>query len=305
MMTILIATMIFIAVVALGTSLIGLVAGSPATVKERLHKNEVLMQQKQAKTAEQSQLLRFLHRIGQSMASSANSAKLAANLTQAGFYSRAAPAIYFGAKILIFIGAGVFTFLLFMPSAMSLGTTLAISLVAAATCFLIPNYIVEHKRKKRSTQIKQHLPDVIDLMEICVTSGMGFETAWNLISEEIREVNPVMADEMTLTNLEVHLGTSRKEAMEHMAERTEADEVGSFATLVAQSDRFGTSIGDTLRVFAESMRDERSQSAEEKGEKVAVKLLIPMILFVFPAVAVVLAGPGIIRIASTLSQATQ
>ncbi len=305
MMPLVIGTLIFIAVVAVGSAVVGLLSGSPATVKKRLEKNRPAALRPNKGKEDRSPLHQLLGKIGEGVLSSVNSRVLTKKLAQAGYYNRAAPAIYFGSKMLLLVGSGVVCFVLLWPTSMDFSTTIFIALATAGTCFLLPNLIVERRRKKRSQEIQRHLPDVVDLMEICVTSGMGFETAWNLISDEIRELTPVIADEMTLTNLEVHLGASRKEAMQHMAERTGAEQIDSFATLVAQSQQFGTSIGDTLRVFAESMREERSQQAEEKGEKMAVKLIIPMVLFVFPAVAVILAGPGIIRIASALGKAAQ
>ena len=303
MTPVLIGLLVFVAVVAVGASVIGLVISSQKNVAQRLAGGGVEVQGQKAQKGKGGYLLSATSKIGDKLVHKEKSGGLAAELAQAGYYGRAAPAIYFGGKILLMLTAAVVSALLLVPTGMDMASKTLTILAAAGVMFFLPNYFVDWKRKARSENVRRRLPDVVDLMEVCVSSGMGFETAWKLISDEIREVNDVIADEMTLTNLEVHLGASRKEAMEHMARRTGAKEISSFATLVAQSDRFGTSMSDALRVFASSMRDERSQKAEEKGEKAAVKLLIPMVLFVFPAVAVVLAGPGVIRIAQALGQA--
>ena len=111
-----------------------------------------------------------------------------------------------------------------------------------------------------------------------------------------------LADEMALTNLELHLGGSRAVAMRHMAKRTGVDDITSFVAVLVQSERFGTSIGEAVRTFAESMREERSLRAQEAAEKMAVKLLIPLVLFIFPALFAVLVGPAGIQIVHTFSQ---
>ena len=145
-----------------------------------------------------------------------------------------------------------------------------------------------------------HLPHAIDLLEICVSSGMGLEMAWNAVGDEVRRVSTILADEMALANLEMHLGADRASAMRHMAERTGAEEISSLVATLVQSERFGTKVADALRVFAESMRIERSQRAEEAAEKMAVKLLFPLILFIFPSMLIVCAGSAVIQIVQVL-----
>jgi tight adherence protein C len=130
---------------------------------------------------------------------------------------------------------------------------------------------------------------------------MGLDSAWNAVSEEVRGVSKALADEMALTSLQLRLGASRSVAMRTMAERTAVDEIGSLVAVLVQSERFGTSISDALRTFAGSMRERRSQNAAESAEKTAVKLLFPMVLFIFPAVFVVTAGPAAITIYKLIS----
>jgi len=126
------------------------------------------------------------------------------------------------------------------------------------------------------------------------------DMAWNIVSDEVQHVSSILASAMSLTNFEINLGTSRVEAMRHMAERTGVGELSSLAAILIQTERFGTSIAETLRIFAASMREERSFTAEEGAEKMAVRLVIPMVLFIFPAVLVIVAGPAVITIIKTL-----
>ncbi len=127
--------------------------------------------------------------------------------------------------------------------------------------------------------------------------------AWNSVARQIRGVSGAFADEMELTNLEINLGVPRSTAMRHMAERTGAEDISSLVALLIQSDRFGASIVDALRTFAQSMRESRSQEASEAAEKMSVKLLFPMVLFIFPALLIVMVGPAILELVKTLGNA--
>jgi len=172
--------------------------------------------------------------------------------------------------------------------------------MVGAMLFFIPNMHVSIRREGRRGIIRRHLPDAIDLLEICASAGMGLDMALNSVTEEVRSVSNILADEMALTNLEIHLGASRAVAMRHMAQRTGADELSSLVAVLVQSERFGTSISDALRTYATSLRETRSQRAQESAEKMAVKLIFPMVLFIFPAVVMVMAGPGFMMLYKAL-----
>lgn len=220
------------------------------------------------------------------------SQKLQEELNRAGFHGPEVAKLYLGIKTVgILIGTAVTPL---VASALRLPMTqlLLVTIMGAATAYFLPNFIVASRSRKRSAQVRLHLPDALDMLEICVSSGMGLETAWNAVAEELRDVSPVLADEMALTNLEIHLGASRAEAMRHMAQRTGGTEISSLVAIMVQTERFGTSIAQALQAFAGSMREGRKQRAEERAEKMAVKLIIPMVVFVFPAMMIVLAGPA-------------
>ena len=140
----------------------------------------------------------------------------------------------------------------------------------------------------------------MDLLEICVSSGIGLDMAWNMVAEEIHHVSPVLGTAMDLSNFEIHLGTSRTDAMRNMAVRTGAEQLSSLAAILVQSERFGTSVATALEEFAAWMREERHLHAEEEAEKLPMKLLFPMALLIFPAILVVAIGPAMIHILSVL-----
>ncbi len=233
-----------------------------------------------------------VERVGKGMSKGGASAKLKAELARAGFYGRGAPAAFLGYKMLLLALGLLAAVLLMLFSGLSVMGNVLCGMIVAGALFFIPNFIVGFRKGKRTKQIRETLPDAVDLLEVGVTAGMGLDMAWNAVTDEIRRVSPILADEMALTNLEMQLGASRSESMRHMADRTGAAELSSLVALLVQSDRFGTSVGDTLRMFAASIRESRSQKAEESAEKMAVKLLIPMVLCIFPVMLIVMVGPA-------------
>jgi tight adherence protein C len=231
----------------------------------------------------------------------APSPRLREELAKAGYYAGNAAAVYLGLKTLIFLftTAGLTSVLL--PLGFAPSTTFLAVLACATVLSFGPNLVVSAKRKARAAEIKRHLPDALDLLEICVSAGMSLDTAWNSVSDEVRGVSPALADEMALTSLQLKLGAARSVAMRRMAERTGVDEVASLVAVLVQSERFGTRISDALRTFAEAMRERRSQNAAEAAEKMAVKLLFPMVLFIFPPMFVVAVGPAGLQIYKMIS----
>ena len=290
----LIPSLTFVAVVALGGAILTATAARRQLVQERLSRlSEGLTDL--SSLSEAPFYLRFLGRIGKAVSSKEPSMSLREQLARAGFHHDSAPAIYLGSKfmLLIIAMAGLTAAVLPIDS-LILPVRMLIILWGAGLLFHIPNLIVSARRARRRREIRESLPDAIDLLEICVSSGMGLDMAWNAVSEEIRAVCGTLADEMALTNLEVHLGAPRAVAMRHMADRTGAEDLAALVSTIVQSERFGTSIGDALKAAATSMREVRSQRAEESAEKMPVKLLFPLVLFMFPAVLIVIAGPAAI-----------
>jgi len=241
---------------------------------------------------------RWLHRLGARATAGRTSDSIRRQLTAAGYHGTAAGDVYIGAKLALFL-LGLLGFgLLLIPAGSSFSLTLFVILFGSTSLFFLPNLVVAVQRDRRRAEIRRHLPDSIDLLEICVSSGMGLDMAWNSVAEEIRRVSQIFSDEMELTNLEMNLGVPRHVAMKHMAERTGAEDISSLVALLIQSDRFGASIVDALRTFARSMREMRGQKAGEEAERMSVKLLFPLVLFIFPALLIVMVGPALIEMMS-------
>jgi|SRR5687768_3146763 len=244
-----------------------------------------------------TKLVDTLKQVGGAVSSSKSANdELRERLTHAGFYDPAAPTIFMGAQLLLFIislpVAGLIVLALRLPMVIGL----LVLLVVVAALAMMPNFFVGHRRKRRRSEVQTQLPDAIDLLEICVSSGMGLEMAWNAVADDFRGVSSVLADEMSLATLEMHLGAQRAQALRNMARRTGVEDISALVATLVQSERFGTSVSQALRTYADALRAERSSRAEEQAEKLAVKLLFPMVLFIFPVVFVVILGPAVIKI---------
>lgn len=244
--------------------------------------------------------LKFLVKVGNFTSHGRASTSLWEQMVQAGYLHPYAPAIYTGFKILLFAIGLMLSLSMVLPKELPLGTRMSIVSITATAMFFLPNMFLHYKLRLRQREIYRHLPEAVDLLEICVSSGLGLDMAWNIVSDEIRQVSPVLAGSMSLTSFEMHLGVSRIDSMKHMAERTGVDELKSLAAILIQTDRFGTSIAETLKVFAQSIREERSFTAQEAAEKMSVQMIVPLVLFIFPAVLITMVGPAIISIARNL-----
>lgn len=245
---------------------------------------------------EKSGFFKLVEKIGNFTSHGQASTTLWEQLVQAGHFNSKAPAIYTGIKMVLFAVGVTASAIGLMPLDISFTSKMMMISASGAVLFFIPNLVLMQQRKTRRDEICLYLPQAVDLLEICVSSGIGLNMAWNMVANEIQQVSTVLSNEMALTNFEIHLGANRAEAMRRMAGRTGAEELASLAAILVQTDRFGTSMGTALREFAKSMREERGFKAEESAEKMAVKLIIPMVLFIFPAVMIIIIGPAVVSI---------
>ena len=249
-----------------------------------------------------SGFLQLLEKIGNVTSHGRTSTNLWEELFRAGYYSKAAPAVYTGIKMFMFALGLAGTTLLVLPMERHFTTKITLVFLGGVSLFFIPNMFLRIRLRKRHDEISHHLPEAVDLLEICVSSGIGLGMAWNIVADEIQNVSPTLSGAMTLTNFEIHLGVSRIDAMRHMADRTGVNQLSSLAATLVQTERFGTSISSALKEFAASMREERFFAIEEKAEKMAVKLIIPMVLFIFPSVLITVAGPAFMAIYKAMGQ---
>jgi tight adherence protein C len=289
----------FLSIFTIGSAVLILKGQRRKSLENRLQEGSWIVKDTKDSRKKKSGLLQFLEKIGNIASHGRASTELWEELVRAGFYGSAAPSIYTGIKMLLFFIGLACTALFVMPMEVHITTKMTYIFLGGTFLFFVPNSILKIRLKKRKEEIRQHLPEAIDMLEICVSSGIGLSMAWNIVADEIQHVSPILANAMGLTNFEIHLGVSRVEAMRHMAARTGVDRLSSLAAILVQTERFGTSIASTLKVFATSMREERFFEVEEHAEKIAAKLIIPMILFIFPSIFIVTVGPAVITIVET------
>ena len=292
----------FLSVLMIGTAVLILKRQRSKALEDRLQKDSWERTETGEYRKKKSGLLQLLEKIGNFASHGHSSTELWEELVRAGYYSSAAPSIYTGLKMLLFVIGLVCAALLVMPMNIHVTTKMTYIFLGGICLFFIPNTLLKIRLKKREDEVNQHLPEAIDMLEICVTSGIGLSMAWNIVADEIQNVSPILANAMGLTNFEIHLGVSRVEAMRRMASRTGVDRLSSLAAILVQTERFGTSVANALKVFATSMREERFFEVEEHAEKIAAKLVIPLLLFIFPSIMIVTIGPAIITIADTFGR---
>jgi len=168
--------------------------------------------------------------------------------------------------------------------------------VGAALGFYLPRYILRKKTLRRQRRITWGLADAMDLMVVAVEAGLGLNAAINRVGQELKHIHPDLHTELDLVNLEIRVGQSREEALRNLAERTGVDDIRSFVALLVQADRFGSSIGKAVRVFAESLRTKRRQRAEQTAQKAALKLVFPLTIFLFPVIVLVILGAALLNL---------
>ncbi len=226
--------------------------------------------------------------------------ELKTRLANAGFRSEAAPLVYSGLRfaclLLFFLGSAV----VFLPGRALNWSTLQWVVIATGVGFYLPSIILWWLRKKRQEAIFLTLPDALDLLVVCVESGLGLDAAMRKVCEEMSDHAKIICEELSLANFQLQMGRPRREVLHDLGVRTGVDDVRALAAILIQADRFGSSIAQALRVQSDSMRTRRKQIAEEKAAKTAVQLLFPLILFIFPGIFVVLVGPAAINIMETL-----
>jgi tight adherence protein C len=217
---------------------------------------------------------------------------------KAGIQWEGATSAFWGIKIILpVLLIGVFMIMkikVFEPIPVHLVMSLFILLAAGG--FYLPELWLSLKAIMRREEFFRGLPDAFDLMVVCVEAGMGLDATINRVGKEMALSNKVVSEEFKLINLELRAGKSREDALRNLALRTDLEDVRSLVTLLVQTEKFGTSIAKSLRVFADSFRSKRFQKAEEIAAKMPIKLIFPLVLFIFPAMFIVTVGPGAIRI---------
>jgi len=246
-------------------------------------------------------LVNNIEKAGLSLADTKDEA-LRRRLAAAGFTASYAPRVYTLVRLALVIGLPVLALILFWiggssPGLFKLYLTLMIS---AAVGLYLPALLVRAKADRREREIVNAFPDALDLMLVCVEAGLALEAAFDRVGREMSLSHPLLAEQIGIVVLELRAGRSREDALRRMADRSGADEIRAFATLLIQSTKLGTSVGQTLRVYASEMRERRRMRAEEKAHRLPVLLSIPLVACMLPVMIGVLMLPAVIRVVRTL-----
>lgn len=216
----------------------------------------------------------------------------------AGLRGVSAPVVYFGAKTLLTFLLPVLTLVLLWTAGAKPGPSplLVSLLLMAAIGYYLPNAVLAHMIRGRQRELFEAFPDALDLMRVCVEAGLGMDAAIERVGREMALESPALSDEFHLVSLELRAGASRADALRGLALRVALEDIDAMVAMLVQADRFGTSVSESLRVHSESLRNKRRLIAEEAAAKLPVKLLIPLIFCVFPALLTVLLGPAVISV---------
>jgi tight adherence protein C len=215
-------------------------------------------------------------------------------LIQAGYRDARHLTMYVGSRVLLaLIGL--------MAVIAATGFDSVILMVSVtAFCFFLPRFVLKRMIRDRQRRITLALPDALDLTVICVEAGLALDQAMMRVGEDLHHAHPDLSEEFHLVNLEMRAGKPRVEALRNLTERTGVDDVRALVGTLVQTDRFGTSVAQALRVHSDSLRTERRQRAEEQAAKTTIKMVIPLVIFVLPSIIFVTLGPAVIQLIRTL-----
>ena len=257
-------------------------------------------------------LFDFLARIGrkkvQQVPSSYSPARL--RFMQAGLRGPSVPAVFWGTKLLLGLALPFIFFVFrlafgdFFNTFLKTNQTLLLTVLLALTGYLLPDIWLRDRTNRRKVRLQHALPDALDFMVVCVEAGLGMNAAISRVGDEIIHTHKDLGEELRIANLEIRAGKARRDALRNFALRTDLEDVRQLVTVLLQTERFGTSLTQALRVFSESFRQRRSEIAEERAHKLPVKLVFPMMLFIFPAIFVFAGAPAITQLVRALTRVT-
>jgi tight adherence protein C len=240
--------------------------------------------------------LGFVKRVGEKAPRSPKElGQLRLRLVQAGFRREEALTIFFGIRV-------VFALLLFalFSTSLVMRPNITFALAGVGVGYVLPGMVLARLAKRRAHRIRLSLADALDLLVVSVEAGLGLDQALTRVGQELAFAYPDLSDELRLVNLELRAGKARPEALRNLADRTGVEDLNSLVTMLIQTDKFGTSVSQSLRVYSETLRTKRRQRAEEAAAKTGVKMVFPLVICIFPAVWIVTIGPAAIKFVTVL-----
>jgi len=249
----------------------------------------------EAKPRRQS-LIAFFKRVGEKAPKSPKEmGSLRLRLVQAGYRRDEALTIFFGIRVMAALALFVF-----LSTSIIARPNLLMALAGLGAGYVLPGMALARMAKRRAHRIRLALADALDLLVVSVEAGLGLDQAMSRVGSELAFAYPELSDELRLVNLELRAGKARGEALRNLADRTGVDDLSSLVTMLIQTDKFGTSVAQSLRVYSETLRTKRRQRAEEAAAKTGVKMVFPLVFCIFPAIWVVTIGPAAIRFVTVL-----
>jgi tight adherence protein C len=216
-------------------------------------------------------------------------------LVQSGYRRSEAVTIFFGIRVMLALGL-----FLLMSSSILMRPNISLALAGMGFGYIAPGMVLARLAKRRAHRIRLSLADALDLLVVSVEAGLGLDQALTRVGDELAFAYADLSDELRLVNLELRAGKPRSEALRNLAERTGVDDLNSLVTMLIQTDKFGTSVAQSLRVYSETLRTKRRQRAEEAAAKTGVKMVFPLVFCIFPAIWVVTIGPAAIKFVTVL-----
>lgn len=222
--------------------------------------------------------------------------KLRARLVHAGFYQKQAMHAFLGVKLALLMLATIVGVGLTLAQVLPTSKALPMSLGLFVVGMLGPSFWLNKQKAARQSSLRRGLPDALDVLIICLEGGLSLQAGLKKVADELRSAHPVLGGELRIVDREIGLGRSPGDALNNLARRSDMEEILSLASVIGQSEKFGASLVKSLRNHSETLRHKRKQKAEERAHKAATKMLIPTLLFIFPAVFVILLAPAAIQV---------
>ena len=297
-MTVLLPLLAFLLAALLfgGAAVLLMSSRSAAAVDKRLRDVMGAAEDASAARAGTQRVVSFLQQVGEKVPRSTSElGKLRTRLVHAGFRRGEALSVFLAIRV----GVAVLGFLL-CATPLVMRPNLLLGLGVAGLGYLLTGMGLARVVKRRQHKIRLALPDALDLLVVSVEAGLGLDQALLRVGQELAFAHPELADELRLVNLELLAGTARSDALRNLATRTGVDDLSSLVAMLVQTDKFGTSVANSLRVYSDTLRTKRRQRAEEAAAKTGVKMVFPLVLCIFPAIWIVTIGPAAIQFVKVL-----